>query len=159
MAQPIVSWYEKNDTGEIVAIPETGYKWSLGEVKAGDPSAEKTFYVWNNKGGTEDVSTMQDCKITIVDNASEFTDIIEQKWIRCRLDTVEGDTFDQIGGTTEKEIRAKGQDAGIILGSANSGEIADTDNFTQVTLFALPNADVRDAGIRKFKVRVSYFYV
>lgn len=147
---PIVSWFEADNETPIS-------KWDIGVVDAGTTSPEKTILIWNNRGGTEDVSDMQECRITTTDNQGDVLDLVKQKWIECRVDSIEGDTFTPIGGEEGKEIRAKGQDLGIIKGTANSALLEDEANYAKVTLRAKPPLN-SPAGPREFKIRVSYYY-
>lgn len=152
MSAPIVSWYEADNENVIS-------KWDIGVVDAGQPSAEKTILIWNNRGGTEDVAHMQDARITTTDGDADTLDVVADRWVRCRVDTIEGDTFTQIGGTVSKEIRASNCEEGIIKGVANEGLLEDVQNYAKVTLYAQPNLHGVTAGKRNFKLRVSYFYV
>lgn len=147
---PIVSWYEAD--GETVIS-----KWDIGTVDAGTTSTEKTILIWNNRGGTEDVSDMQECKITTTDNQGDVMDLVKEKWVECRVDSIDGDDFLPIGGVETKEIRAEGQSEGIIKGIANAASLEDKANYAKVTLRAKPPLN-SPAGQRDFKVRVSYYY-
>ena len=151
--QPVISWYEEsNDT--VIS------KWDIGIVDAGisdEHAPTKTILIWNNRGGTEDVSDMQDTKITISDGASDTMDVVTGKWINCRVDSIVGDDFTPIGGVESKVINALDNESGIIKGTANSAAIGDTDNFAKVTLRAKPPLNA-PAGKRSFKTRVSYYY-
>jgi len=147
---PIVSWYEADN--ETVLS-----KWDIGTVDAGQTSAEKTILIWNNRGGTEDVSDMQECKITTTDNQGDVLDLVKERWVSCRVDSIAGDTFTPIGGEEAKTIAAEGQQPGIIKGTANSASMEDIANYAKVTLRATPPLN-SPAGARNFKVRVSYYY-
>lgn len=50
--------------------------WDLGVVKAGNNATIddtiQTFYIWNNKGGSEAIQTMTECQLTIRDG--NYTD-------------------------------------------------------------------------------------
>ncbi len=150
MTAPIVSWYEADNETVLT-------KWEIGTVDAGTTSPEKTILIWNNRGGVEDVSDMQECKITTTDNQGDVLDLVKQKWVECRVDSVEGDDFTPIGGEDAKEIRAKDQEEGIIKGTANAALLEDEGNYAKVTLRAKPPLN-SPAGQRNFKVRVSYYY-
>lgn len=147
---PIVSWYFPDNETPIS-------QWDIGVIDAGTTSPEQTILIWNNRGGTEDVSDMQECKITTTDNQGDVLDLVKDKWIECRVDTIEGDDFTAIGGEEAKEIRAKGQAEGIIKGTANAALLEDEANYAKVTLRARPPLN-SPAGQRNFKVRVSYYY-
>jgi len=147
---PIVSWYEA-DNATVIS------KWDIGTVDAGTTSPEKTLLIWNNRGGTEDVSDMQECKITTTDNQGDVLDLVKDKWIECRVDSIEGDNFTAIGGEETKEIRAEGQPAGIIKGTANAASLDDKGNYAKTTSRAKPPLNSA-AGQRDFKLRVSYYF-
>lgn len=147
---PIVSWYFPDNETPIS-------QWDIGVIDAGTTSPEQTILIWNNRGGTEDVSDMQECKITTTDNQGDVLDLVKDKWVECRVDSIEGDTFTPIGGEEAKEIRAKGQAEGIIKGTANAALLEDEANYAKVTLRARPPLN-SPAGQRNFKVRVSYYY-
>lgn len=148
--QPVISWYESNNT-DIIS------KWDIGVIDAGTTSPEKTILIWNNRGGTEPVSDMQDTKITVTDGAGDTMDVITGKWVSCRVDSITGDNFTAIGGGESKVITALDQVSGIIKGTANSALAEDTDNHVKVTLKATPPLNA-PAGKRSFKTRVSYYY-
>lgn len=150
MTAPVVSWYNADNT-------EPASSWEIGIVDAGKTSEPTTFLIWNNRGGEEDVSDMQDCQITTTDNAGDQMDIVKDKWVECKVDSIDGDTFQPIGGEAAKEIRAAGQEPGIIKGTANSGDVTDTENYAKVTLRVTPPLN-SPAGERNFKVRVTYYY-
>lgn len=150
MSAPVVSWFEADN--ETVLS-----NWNIGIVDAGQNSAEKTILIWNNRGGVEDISDMQECSITTTDGEADVLDVVSEKWVQCRVDSIEGDNFTPIGGEDRKEIRAQGQLEGVIKGTANSADIIDTANYAKVTLRAKPPLG-STAGKRNFKVRVSYYY-
>ncbi|OCL28613.1 hypothetical protein U472_00200 [Orenia metallireducens] len=158
MPAPIVSWYDPNNN----AVSQ----WNIGTVDAGSVSADFTVDIWNNKGGTNDVSTMQNCQITTKDSAGGNTgELVTDTWIKARCDSLQNgsaDTFGAIGGTITKTIEAEGAtNPGEISGLANTGDpnaAADNANFARVTLHAEvpPTAT---AGNVVFLTRVSYQYV
>lgn len=153
MSAPVISWYEE-DNSTILS------KWDIGIVDAGikdDAAPTKTMLIWNNRGGTEDVSDMQDTKVTTTDGAADTMDVIAGKWISCRVDSLDELDFTPIGGNENKVIGAKGQNSGIIRGTANSANMTDEANFAKVTLRAKPPLNA-SAGKRSFKTRVSYYY-
>lgn len=147
---PVVSWYEADGETPIS-------RWDIGTIDAGNTSPEKTLLIWNNRGGTEDVSDMQECKITTTDNQGDVMDLVKEQWVSCRVDSINGDDFTPIGGKEAKEIRSEGQPAGIIKGTANAAALEDKGNYAKVTLKATPRLNA-PAGQRDFKVRVSYYY-
>lgn len=155
MAAPIVSWYdETNSTQET--------SWSLGQVDAGSVSSDKTFLIWNNRMGDEEVSKMENCTITTKDNSGGDTGaLITETWIEAKCISAGDSQFHAIGGTTTHPIGAGGGNAETqeILGTVNDGdETNDLDNYAEVTVHAnvSPTAE---AGTIDFLLRVSYQYV
>lgn len=132
-------------------------KWDMGRVSAGQSSEQATFLFWNNKGGTEVVSDMQDTLVTTTDNAGDTLDVVSDKWVEVRCNSADEESFTQIGGTETHSIKARGQEAGIIKGSINDGLITDTDNFTSLTFVTTPPLNVQP-GKRPFKIRVIYYF-
>lgn len=132
-------------------------KWEIGTVDAGSPSKNSVFLIWNNRGQQEDISDAEDCTLTTKDVAGGDTgDLVDGKWIWARVDTMGETGFSQIGGTTTKPIKAGGSaPAGTISGKKNSGTLADTANFAQVTLYALPSITAT-AGNVNFLLRLQY---
>lgn len=148
--QPVISWYQADNT-EVIA------KWDMGIVDAGTTSPEQTIMIWNNRGGVEAISDMQDTKITVTDGSGDTMDVIADKWVSCRVDSTPLDDFSPIGGTENKILTAAEQEEGMIKGTANSALETDTANFAKVTLKATPPLNAT-AGKRSFKTRVSYYY-
>ena len=153
MASPIVSWYNFDNTTQVT-------QWQIGTVDAGTVSEDVTFLIWNNRGGSSDVSDMINCTITTKDVAGGNTgDLVTGRWIEVRVDTMGESTFTPIGGTVTKSIKAGGTaPAGTIKGTVNDGTKNNSpDNFAQVTLHAnVPSIAV--AGNVDFLLRVSYQY-
>jgi hypothetical protein len=150
---PIPSWFNTtNDT------PVT--QWPVGTVDAGSVSPDTTFLVWNNRGGASVVSDMTACTITTKDNLGGDTgEIITNKWIEVRVDSMSEASFTAIGGTTSRPVKAAAQAAGVVKGSVNDGTIANASaNFAQVTLHANVPA-LATAGNITFLTRVSYQYI
>lgn len=151
MAAPVVSWYnELNDTQET--------SWDLGVVDAGSTSPDKKFLIWNNRGGTANVSDMTNCTITTKDTSGGDTgDLVTGTWIEVLCDS-KGDTaFTPVGGTTTHPIGANGTQT--ISGATNDGSTANSvNNFAEITVHA--NVPLlATAGTVDFVLRVSYQYV
>lgn len=175
MALPIVSWYNESNTAQLTS-------WNIGTVDAGSSSSPFTVLIWNNRGGDIEVSDMQNCTITTKDASGGNTgEIITDKWITVKVDSLEESTFTQIGGdvthpirTNKSTINANGTftpgvaphssaDGSIdILGVINSGELEGANqslgNVVQCTLVAqIPSTAT--AGTVNFLTRVAYQYV
>lgn len=161
---PVVSFWNSANDAEVPS-------WDIGVINANSASPELNLLVWNNRAGIADVSDMQDCKITVLDDAlGEGIPMVTEKWVGCRCisagevsDTDE--SYTRIGGNdpvegdrNTKDIKALDQDDFVIKGTANTGaKETDTANFADLglKLFVPLNAT---AGAQAFKLRVSYFY-
>ncbi|GIP32598.1 hypothetical protein [Paenibacillus sp. J2TS4] len=153
MGQPQVSWYNVSNTSQIT-------NWQIGTVDAGNTSDDTTFLIWNNRGGTEDIADMTDCTITTKDESGgNEGEIISNKWIRVRVDSMNENSFTPVGGEVTKTIKAGGTaPAGTIKGTKNDGTKTNAlNNFCQVTLHAQPHVTAT-AGNVNFLLRVSYTY-
>lgn len=155
MAAPVVYWYNSTNT-------EQQTSWSIGVVDAGSVSADTTFLIWNNRAGTEAVSDMTNCSITTKDSLGGDTgEIILNKWIEAKVDSLSETLYTPIGGSTSKSIQASGltsADAGKIKGTANDGTLTASTCFSKVTLHAnIPSTAT--AGNFSFLTRVAYQYV
>lgn len=155
MAKPEVSWYNANNTQQVTF-------WDVGQgepVDAGSNSPDTTFLIWNNRGGSEQLSDMTDCAITTKDILGNDTgELVTDTWVQVRVDTMSESNFTAIGGTVTKAIKAGGSaPAGTIRGSANDGTTNSAENFAQVTLRAAPPSTAT-AGAVDFLVRVTYKY-
>lgn len=154
MAAPLISWMNSSNTTQITS-------WAIGTIDAGSTSPDTTFLIWNNRAGATLVSDMTSCTITTKDSAGGDTgELVVNKWIQVRVDTMSESTFTAIGGISAKSIKAGGTaGAGTINGAINDGTIANApNNFAQVTLHAVPLATAT-AGNVDFLLRVAYTYV
>lgn len=155
MAAPIVQWFDATNTTEETTYP-------IGLVDAGSLSTDKAFLIWNNRGGATAVSDMTSCALTVKDSSGGDTgDIVLERWLEARVDSMGESAFTPIGGTTSKTIEAGGANTtgnATIAGGTNSGDIAAEDNHADVTMHANVPADAT-AGIVDFILRVEYQYV
>lgn len=151
MAAPIVSWTEKD--GET---PVT--EWKMGKINAGEAAPSKTFLIWNNKGGEEDVSDMQDTQITTTDGVGDELDVVAEKWtyVQC---FPKDSSFVQVGGDTMHMIQASDAQVGegIIKGTANGGLQTDTANYAKVEAYVHPDLNA-PAGLRSYFTRIVFYY-
>lgn len=164
---PVVQWFDADNTEQVK-------KWELGTIDAGnDPEkSEKTFLVWNNKGGADDVSDMTNVVVTTKDSTGAMDiPLVTEKWIEVKCDSTEETDFTPIGAfedtedddkvkPVEHQIKATGAGAAVgeIKGLINDGEITEEDNFSKVTLrVAVPTT--ASAGNVDFLVRVVYEHV
>jgi len=134
MVEPTPSVYESNDSSVI----DDEHPDICGTVQGGESSTTKEIHIFNNKGGTTDVSTMQNTKIrTLTKNLYESGDtvengkeIIEQRMVGFRSLTNGDVDFLQVGGAISKtlgEIRgdllvAPGLPTGVVT-AVNGGNI------------------------------------
>lgn len=152
MAAPIVSWYDASNTTQQTS-------WDIGTVDAGSVSADAQFLIWNNRGGTTDVSDMTNCTITTKDSSGGDTgELVTGKWVEVKVDELGESSFTPIGGTTTHPI-GNGITAGTIAGTANDGTLENADaNNCLLTVHANVPATAT-AGNYQFLLRVSYQYV
>jgi len=164
MAQPIPKWYEVVDEVEAIAL-----SWSVGTVDAGNFSAEKEFYIWNNKSGVTPVSDMTNVFITTKHTDGTDSGLIADPNPASRAGVVEVQTFDgsvfsawqEIHGSTSTVTLLNAQGAsGVIEGAVNDGNRitpATAVNFARVKL-RLQVYEWAPAGAVSWKTRVSYQY-
>lgn len=163
MPAPAVSWYK---TDNVTALP----KWDIGTIDAGSTSPSLGVLIWNNRGGTSDLSTMTNCTITTKDSGGNDTgELVQNTWIEVRVDSMSDTSFTKIGGLVTKVIQAGGNTTNSngthspnnkeILGVINDGSSTNSKgNFAQVTLQANVPATAT-AGNVNFLTRVAYQYV
>jgi len=159
MAQPIISWYNADDS--ICA------NWDAGIVDADSYSDVKEVYIWNNRGpiGTA-VSDATNVFITTKNTDGTDTGPVATK----SSAVVEVATFDganwsswqEVGGSssTVTLVNSSGE-TGVLRGNANNGDKNDTNakkNYARVRLrlHVKPEAP---AGPISWKTRVSYQYI
>lgn len=155
MAAPQVLWYSADNTAQEL-------NWAIGTVDAGSYSPQKTFLIWNNRGGTSDLSDMTNCSITTKDNAGGNTgELVLDKWIEVKVDSMGEVDFTPVGGEVTKDVQAETASAKTISGMANDGNIATPNtkkNFAKVTLRAHPPGTAT-AGNVSFLTRIAYQYI
>lgn len=176
MPSPIISWMNSTHTQQI-----TG-PFDFGTIDAGDLSPVYTFNIWNNKGGTEDVSKMEDCTITTRDMSGGLgntvgneVEVVKNNWFHAQVDSLgETDIADPssaIGKDYSKPIGTTGSTtkdntgalyptpftpgAKEILGVKNNGNPVDAaGNYATVSLQAAVPLDAK-SGRQQFKIRVN----
>ncbi|GBF32206.1 hypothetical protein DCCM_0397 [Desulfocucumis palustris] len=165
MPAPLVSWYSADNVAQLT-------KWEIGTIDAGSISPMLGVLIWNNRGGTADVSTMTNCTITTKDSAGGDTgELVTNLWIEVKVDSMGETDFTggKIGGPTTHVIQAGGNttfndvttspNAKEILGVANdSSKTNAKGNYAQVSLRANVPATAT-AGNVNFLTRVAYQYV
>ncbi|MFB7817764.1 hypothetical protein ACFC0X_26790 [Paenibacillus chitinolyticus] len=147
----VVQWFNATNTSQENS-------WDIGPVDAGAASPDKTFYIWNNRGGGAAVSDMLNCTITTKDSAGGNTgELVLNKWIEVKCESMNETTFSQIGGANTRTIQAGGgAGAGIIKGTANDGTVANAvPNYAKITMHANVPSNAT-AGNYAFLTRVTY---
>ena len=95
---PIVSWYEAtNDLAN-----EVKSTINYGTVDADSQSPTKVFYIWNNRGGDEDCSKMEEVTFTTRDRQggmgdSPVVEAVRDNWFNVRVDSLNETTFTPVG--------------------------------------------------------------
>lgn len=95
---PIVSWYEA--TNEVAS--EVKSTINYGTVDADSPSPTKVFYIWNNRGGDDDCSKMEEVTFTTRDRQggmgdSPVVEAVRDNWFNVRVDSLNETTFTPVG--------------------------------------------------------------
>lgn len=163
MAAPIITLLDSTNTTPVST-------WSVGTVKAGNPSDVLEVNVWNNKGGASAVSDMRDAVITCKDGSGENTgDVPVGKWMNVLVDS----TADIDGGTSEKLYSAIGGDQSrplrgktvlssvgdVIKGTVNDGTTANSgDNYCNCKFKVVVPINA-NPGTHQFKLRFQGYYV
>lgn len=156
MAQPIVGYYTANGGAQVSS-------WAIGEIDANSTSPTLNVSIWNNKGGTSDVSHMKNVTVTCLDSTGGDTDpMVAEAWMQAWINNELETSKKAIGGTVKKDVNAIGLDPAMaghtIYGTANGGVIG-----TDVNNYALANFTVKvpanaKEGQHDFKIRTEYFY-
>lgn len=97
---PVVSWYE--GTNELAS--EVKSTVNYGTVDADSQSATKTFYIWNNRGGSDDCSKMEEVTFTTRDrnggtgdSVGNVVEAVRDNWFNVRVDTLGETAFIPVG--------------------------------------------------------------
>lgn len=97
---PIVSWYE--GTNEVAN--EVTQTVNFGTVDADSASAVKEFYIWNNRGESEDCSKMEQVVFTTRDRQGGLGDTIgneveavRDNWFHVKVDSLNESTYTPVG--------------------------------------------------------------
>jgi hypothetical protein len=130
----------------------------LGNVNASSTSAPFTFLVWNNKGGTQTLSSATTTTITALtynglstgDTIPNGQEVVSNLAVGIQC-TSQGDTgYTQIGGSTSAPIGSASGGTGTILGT-----IGGDNAVVNLTVTAASNIV---AGPVQFLIRCSYVY-
>lgn len=97
---PIVSWYE----GTNAKASEVKSTVNYGTVDADSPSPIKEFWIWNNRGGTEDCSKMEEVVFTTRDRQGGQGDTqgneveaVKDCWFQVKVDTLGETSYTPVG--------------------------------------------------------------
>lgn len=109
---PEVSWYE--GTNEF--SKQVNYTVNYGTVDADSPSQTKVFYIWNNRGGKEDCSKMEEVTFTTRDRKGgdgsqdgNIVQAVKDCWFNVRVDSLgEEDKFLPVGKSGVKDTNRSG---------------------------------------------------
>ena len=92
MLVPVVTWYNEDNTAE-----KEGH--DFGKIDIGSSSEEVVIIVWNNRGGTEEASTMENCVLTTKDlNGGNDLEAVAEQYVQVRNITLGEEDFTPIGG-------------------------------------------------------------
>jgi len=152
MAAPQVEFTNDNGTSQVTS-------WDAGTVDAGTVGQATTFLIWNNRGKNTAVDDMQNCVITTQDQNGGITgDLVTDRWVEVRVDSMGETVFTPVGGNSAKTIQAEGAGAGIISGASNNGTVDGAKaNYARVTL-RVNVPTTASAGVVDFLTRVRYSF-
>ncbi len=154
MLIPVVKWYDGDNQEE-----QEG--WDAGKIDIGSQSEETTFLIWNNRGGTEEASKMENCVITTKDlyGGNDLEAVANQYVHVCVVSAGETE-FTPIGGEVDHPIKAAGDaNEGEILGITNDGTKSGAPgNFAEIKLKIDLPSDATN-GYNALLARVRYTYV
>ncbi|MCK1987274.1 MULTISPECIES: hypothetical protein [Lysinibacillus] len=97
--QPQVSWYE----GANTKASEVKNTVNYNTVDADSHSHIKVFYIWNNRGGTEDVSKMEEVVFTTRDrqggdgSQGNVVEAVRDNWFNVRVDSLNENGWTPVG--------------------------------------------------------------
>jgi hypothetical protein len=128
MVAPIFKWYNEDDSAEY---DSSSNPLNLGSVDPGVSGTPKRINLWNNKGGSVDVSDMTDVRITTVTKNGYVSGdsgpagaegaygryVVEDGYIHCKSITNGDSVFAAIGGAVTKPLAPI---RGTILTSPNA---------------------------------------
>lgn len=126
--EPVISWFEgtNSNINEVTGIV------SYGTVDADTESGKKTFYIWNNCDGEENVSKMEEVTFTTRDRlggtgdqVGNIVEAVKDNWFQVRVDSLSESSFTPVGkggmGTAnESGVKAVGTNGSTININAES---------------------------------------
>src|SRR5690625_275947 len=117
--EPVVSFFNRETNVDL-----TVEGWDVGTVKADTECDVLQLRVWNNRGGTELASTMQECELYILDaNDVKLQPIVTEGWLKGRCVSLNDTNFKTIDDTQVLNIGSSEADASKyeIFGDINDG--------------------------------------
>lgn len=91
MSSPVVSWYEGSQDISSKVASTINY----GTVDADSASAIKTFHIWNNREGVDDLPKMEEVVFTtrdrqggLGDTPSQEVEAVKDNWFHVRCDSL-----------------------------------------------------------------------
>lgn len=159
--EPVVKLIDKDTNIEYNDVNIINF----GEVKAGDKSVVKNLRLWNNKGGTEDASTMKDVTAMVFDrNNAKAEPIVMEGWLhlKCLTNDAPNNVVTTLTDTVSLMIKSGGMTtAGEIGGAINNGTDTATKNFADMELYVEITGDAvltATHGDKPFSLAVRYFF-
>jgi len=126
MVAPVVKMFNSDDT---IEFNTDSSPIDFGNVDPGTTGTAVEVHLWNNKGGTQNQSAMQDVRIGIVtrngytsgDTVAYGKEIVEGHYMQCKSLTLQEANYSAIGGSIVKtmadikgsQILAPGKPTGI----------------------------------------------
>lgn len=107
--EPVISWYgyvNESDPSKGIAPLNS---WSAGTIQADSPTPpRKKFIIWNNKGGSVGVKTVEQPKIGTRDSQGGFNlPMVKERWVKGKFPVKNAwNDIDDIGGVPSTPIGA-----------------------------------------------------
>lgn len=146
---PIVSFWDKEANLQLSS-------WEVGVIRSTGESGVLELRIWNNKGGSDIATDMQEVSLTIVDGMNQKAEqVARHGWLKAKCTSLGQASFvgigaeEEVGGPISDDVQASYIDVGssdfvgtdneaTISGQPNSGGDADTSNFAEIELYFDP---------------------
>lgn len=147
--EPVVSWYEGTNTKSTEVVSKISY----GVVDADTTSATKTFFIVNNRGGTEDCPKMEDVTFTtrdlnggLGDTVGNIVEAVKDNWFQTRCDSLGESAFVPVGkggvGTPNPSgVKALGTNGTTINVNAATATIWGAEATLSLNTYIKPTVD------------------
>lgn len=140
MTQPVISWFE----GTNATANEVTGTVNYGTVDADTDSGQKTFFIWNNRAGTEDASKMEEVTFTTRDRLGgtgdtpgNIIEAVRDNWFQVRVDTLNEVTFTPIGKGGAGTSNVSGVKAVGTNGSTTNPKAATASTWATGVVYAI----------------------